>query len=56
MTSDRAEMLAVVEKKTSEFGFAERMRLFQYRIEYWHKLAGRGIDDLQHLCGRGLLL
>src|SRR5215469_3588767 len=32
------------------------MRLFQYRIKYRREIAGRGIDDLQDLCGRGLLL
>ena len=28
----------------------------QYRVKHRRKLAGRGIDDLQHLGGRGLLL
>ena len=32
------------------------MRLFHYRLEHRREIAGRGIDDLQHLCGRGLLL
>ena len=35
---------------------AEPVRLFQDRIEYRDEVAGRGIDDLQHLGGRGLLL
>src|SRR5215467_13060415 len=30
--------------------------LFQYRVEYRREVAGRGIDDLQYLRGRGLLL
>ena len=33
-----------------------RMRLFEHRIEHRREVAGRGIDDLQHLGGRGLLL
>ena len=35
---------------------AEAVRLFQDRVEYRREIAGRGIDDLQHLGGRGLLL
>src|SRR5215472_5891554 len=34
----------------------EGMRLLQNRVEYRREIAGRGIDDLQHLGGRGLLL
>ena len=34
----------------------EAVRLFQYRVEHRREVAGRGIDDLQHLGGRGLLL
>ena len=30
------------------------MRLLQDRIEYRREIAGRGIDDLQHLGSRGL--
>ena len=35
---------------------AQPQRLFQHRIEHRREVAGRGIDDLQHLGGRGLLL
>src|SRR5215472_1821576 len=31
------------------------MRLFQDRLEYRGEVAGRGVDDLQYLGGRGLL-
>ena len=31
-------------------------RLFEHRVEHRREVAGRGIDDLQHLGGRGLLL
>ncbi len=30
--------------------------LFEHRVEHRREVAGRGIDDLQHLGGRGLLL
>ena len=33
-----------------------RMRLLQHRVEHRREVAGRGIDDPQHLGGRGLLL
>jgi len=32
------------------------MRLFQDHVEHRGEIAGRGIDDTQHLGGRGLLL
>jgi len=35
---------------------AQAVRLFQDRVEYRGEIAGRGIDDLQYLGGRGLLL
>ena len=34
---------------------AQTHRFFEHRIEHRRKIAGRGIDDLQHLGGRGLL-
>jgi hypothetical protein len=34
----------------------EGVRLSQNRIKHGHEIAGRGIDDLQYLSGRGLLL
>ena len=37
-------------------GIAEAVRLFQHRVEHRREVAGRGIDDLQYLGGRGLLL
>ena len=36
-------------------GVAEAYRLFQHRIEHRRQIAGRGVDHLQHLGGRGLL-
>ena len=32
------------------------MRLLQYCVEHRGEIAGRGVDDLQYLGGRGLLL
>ena len=32
------------------------MRLLQHRVEHRREVAGRAIDDLQYLGGRGLLL
>ena len=37
-------------------GLAQPHRLFQHRVEHRREIAGRGVDDLQHLGGRGLLL
>ena len=34
----------------------KRMRLLQHRVEHRREIAGRRIDDLQDLGGRGLLL
>ena len=31
------------------------MRLLQHRVEHRRQIAGRGVDDLQHFGGRGLL-
>jgi hypothetical protein len=33
----------------------QAVRLPQDGIEDWREVAGRGIDDLQNLCGGGLL-
>ena len=35
---------------------AKRVRFLQDGLEHWHKVARRGIDDLQQLRGGGLLL
>ena len=37
-------------------GVADARRLFKHRVEHRSEIAGRGIDGLQHLGGRGLLL
>ena len=52
----RREALAVIGRHEPESGLAEAHRLFEHRVEHRREIAGRGIDDLQHLGGRGLLL
>ena len=49
-------MLTVIGCKVPNAAPHSRMRLFQHRIEHRREIAGRGIDNLQHLGGRGLLL
>ena len=53
---DGAEHLAVVELQTAASGAAEAVRLFEDRVEHRREIAGRAVDDLQDLGGRGLLL
>jgi hypothetical protein len=48
--------LAIVSQQGAVVGTAEDVRLFQNRVERRREIAGRGIDDLQYLGGRGLLL
>src|SRR5215469_15350651 len=47
---------AVARPERAEIGLAEPPRFFEHRIEHGFKIAGRRVDDLQHLGGRGLLL
>src|SRR5215471_14229480 len=53
---NRAEPLAVIKLQAALCDTAETVRFFQYRVEHWREVAGRGIDDLQDFSGRGLLL
>src|SRR5215472_12561014 len=52
----RSKNLAIEAKQGSEGCFTEAHRVFQDRIEHWPEIAGRGIDDPQHLGGGGLLV
>src|SRR5215471_15554512 len=52
----RAEIGAVTQEQGPVTASAQALRLLQDRIEYWREVTGRGIDDLQDLGGRGLLL
>src|SRR5262249_8038950 len=51
-----AELFALIEAQTAVNGTTEDTRLFKYRLVDRSEFAGRGIDDLQHLRRRGLLL
>jgi hypothetical protein len=50
------EILAIVGPKCTVCGIAQAHCLLDYRIEHGREVAGRGIDHLQDLGGRGLLL
>src|SRR5207237_5953954 len=47
--------LAVISSQMAEGGPAQAQCLFQHLVEHRGEVAGRGIDDLQDLGGRGLL-
>jgi len=51
-----AELLAIPELQATADGTAQCVRLLHYRLEYRCEVARRGVDDLQYLGGRGLLL
>src|SRR4051812_30029729 len=50
------EVLSIVKIEMAMICAAERMRLLQYGVEHRREVAGRGIDDSEHLGGGGLLL
>ena len=50
------EARAVVSPQEAECTSEEPQRLFQNCLEHRCEIAGRGINDLQHFGGRGLLL
>ena len=52
----RMEPLTVIGHQIAKTRLAQPHRFFQHRVEHRGEVAGRGIDDLQHLGGRGLLL
>ena len=45
-----------VKLKAAERDATQAVRFLQNYIKYGREIAGRGVDDLQHLSGRGLLL
>jgi hypothetical protein len=49
-------VFAVVGPEGAHLGLAQPRRLFEHRFEHRGEVAGRSIDDLQHLGSRGLLL
>jgi hypothetical protein len=56
MQGGSLKMLAIAEPQDSERGIAQLGSLFEHSREYELDLAGRGIDSLQYLSGRGLPL
>jgi len=54
--SNSIEVLTVIGPQCAKRRAAQPVCLLQYRIEHRGEVAGRGIDDLQHLGGRRLLL
>ena len=48
------KVFAVERSKLPKARLAKPRRLFEDRIEHRREVAGRGIDDLQDLGGRGL--
>src|SRR5712692_2902718 len=53
---DRTEEFAVVSEKMAVSSLAEPHHLFEHSVEHRREVAGRAVDDLQYLGGRGLLL
>jgi hypothetical protein len=49
------EELAVIGKHVTVSRLAKPDRPFEHCVEHRREIAGRGVDDLQHLGGRGLL-
>ena len=56
MHRDCAELLAVIKLQAPLADPAKTVCLLQDRVEYRHEIAGRRIDDLQHLGDRVLPL
>src|SRR5438477_6233042 len=51
MRCDCLEALTVINPEIPEACVAKARCLFQYRIEYRHEVARRGVDHLQDFCG-----
>src|SRR5215467_4186949 len=49
------EMLSIIGFEITKSRGAQTHRLFQHRIEHRGEIAGRGVDDAQHLGDRSLL-
>src|SRR6516162_4062302 len=52
---DGMEMLSIIGFEITKSRGAQTHRLFQHRIEHRGEIAGRGVDDAQHLGDRSLL-
>jgi hypothetical protein len=52
----KREALAVIGAKMAKGRLTQPDGLAEHRLKYWPEIAGRGIDDAQHLGRRGLPL
>src|SRR5437660_816034 len=52
----RSETLVVIGPQYAKPGFAQPYGFFEHSAEHRGEIAGRGVDDLEDLGGRGLLL
>ena len=52
----RSKVVSLSQEQIADLGFANARRVFQHRLEYRLKIAGRGTDNLEHVGGGGLLL
>jgi hypothetical protein len=50
------KQLPVISHQGAERRLAKRVRVLEHRLKHRLKVAGRGVDDLQYLRGRGLPL
>ena len=55
MERDGAKLLSIVGQQSAERSTAKTVCFLQYRLKHRGKVAGRRIDNLEHLGGRGLL-
>ena len=51
----RPKLPPVIRIKLAERRLTQPHRLFEHRVEHCSEIAGRAVDDLQHIGGRGLL-
>ena len=56
MTATARNFRSSWSSKAAVAASAQPHRLFEHRVEHRREVAGRGIDDLQYLGGRGLLV
>src|SRR5207248_9901585 len=55
-SDDLVEVISFVYRQSAKRGFAKAKRLIERRVKHGAEIAGRAVDDLQYLGGRGLLL
>src|SRR5215831_16610559 len=53
---DVPEYIAFVEQQVAEAGLADANSVLKHSLEHWLKFTRRTADDLEHICGGGLLL